>query len=250
MHSWICYLLIRKNWLVTINGSLICSCHETVEFNLLMGTRKENSRVQTLDFRWTDFSLFRKIGRRVPRGSSEGQGSSRMVADLLRTKFSKGEKDPSPYLTNNVSGDQQGVSSELMTASKQKGSAEETEGVQRRLKGETLKHTTQALPSTCLWIGGEELGLIQTAEKTVAGAPNNSPLVSSGWKTWTVGQSGRVRNNRHKWRWKRFILDIRKKFCPWEQSCVLRSSAGSILGGFEQPWSDLRADPNLSRSLD
>lgn len=43
---------------VLINGSLGCIDHEIVESKILRGMRKEGSRVQSLDFRRTGFSLF------------------------------------------------------------------------------------------------------------------------------------------------------------------------------------------------
>lgn len=46
---------------VMVVGSLACSDHEMMEFNLLIEVNKANSRFTTLDFRRTDSGLFRDL---------------------------------------------------------------------------------------------------------------------------------------------------------------------------------------------
>jgi len=44
---------------VMAGGNLTCSDYEMLEFSTLMKGNKANSRIKTLDFRTTDFGLFR-----------------------------------------------------------------------------------------------------------------------------------------------------------------------------------------------
>lgn len=57
-HSWICYSPRRD--------ILGCGDHEVAELKILKGVRKESARVQILDFRSADLSLFRKPTSRIP----------------------------------------------------------------------------------------------------------------------------------------------------------------------------------------
>lgn len=49
-----------------INGSLGCSSYEIMEVNILNGLREKRGRIQTLDFRQADLSLFSKLGGGTP----------------------------------------------------------------------------------------------------------------------------------------------------------------------------------------
>ncbi|PKU33645.1 glycerol kinase [Limosa lapponica baueri] len=46
---------------VKLKGSLGCSDHETVEFKILRVVRRVHSKLTTLDFRRTDFGLFKDL---------------------------------------------------------------------------------------------------------------------------------------------------------------------------------------------
>jgi len=54
---------------VEVGGSLGQSDHNMVEFSILGRVRRGNSRTATLDFRRTDFELFRRLVGGVPWGS-------------------------------------------------------------------------------------------------------------------------------------------------------------------------------------
>lgn len=51
---------------VKLESSLGCSDHEMVEFKILRAARKARSKLTTLDFRRTDFSLFKDLLGRIP----------------------------------------------------------------------------------------------------------------------------------------------------------------------------------------
>lgn len=74
-----------------VEGSLGCSDHETVEFKILRGMIKINSRITTLDFRRAGFGLFRdQLGRIPQEVALEGKGTqeSRLISKdkLLRAQ--------------------------------------------------------------------------------------------------------------------------------------------------------------------
>ena len=54
---------------VEVGGCLGQSDHDMVEFSILGGGRRGNSKTATLDFRRADFELFRRLVGRVPWGS-------------------------------------------------------------------------------------------------------------------------------------------------------------------------------------
>jgi len=54
---------------VEVGGCLGRSDHNMVEFSILGGGRRGNSKTATLDFRRADFELFRRLVGRVPWGS-------------------------------------------------------------------------------------------------------------------------------------------------------------------------------------
>ena len=61
---------------VKLKGSLGYSDHEVVEFKILRAVRKAHSKLTTLDFRRTDFGLFRDLLGRVSRDKAlEGRGA-------------------------------------------------------------------------------------------------------------------------------------------------------------------------------
>ncbi|KAK4824035.1 hypothetical protein QYF61_009626 [Mycteria americana] len=61
---------------VNLKGSLGCSDHEMVEFNILRAPRRAHSKLNTLDFRRAGFGLFRDLLGRVPWDTSlEGRGA-------------------------------------------------------------------------------------------------------------------------------------------------------------------------------
>ncbi|GAB0182816.1 hypothetical protein GRJ2_000746900 [Grus japonensis] len=61
---------------VKLKGSLGCSDHETVEFNILRAARREHSKLTTLDFRGADFGLFGDLLGRIPWDKAlEGRGA-------------------------------------------------------------------------------------------------------------------------------------------------------------------------------
>ncbi|GAB0189068.1 mitochondrial enolase superfamily member 1 [Grus japonensis] len=61
---------------VKLKGSLGCSDHEMVEFRILRAARRARSKLTTLDFRRTDFGLFRDLLGRVPWDKAqEGRGA-------------------------------------------------------------------------------------------------------------------------------------------------------------------------------
>lgn len=51
---------------VKLRGSLGCSDRDMVEFKLLRAARRTNKKLSVLDFRRTDFGLFRDLFGRVP----------------------------------------------------------------------------------------------------------------------------------------------------------------------------------------
>ena len=60
--------LINEEGLVTnvnLKGSLGCSDHETVDFKILRASKRVCSKLATLDFRRTDFELFKELLGRV-----------------------------------------------------------------------------------------------------------------------------------------------------------------------------------------
>ncbi|KAJ7407514.1 hypothetical protein BTVI_63030 [Pitangus sulphuratus] len=61
---------------VKLKGSLGCSDHEMVEFEILRATRRAHSKLTTLDFRTADFDLLRDVLDRVPWDNAlEGRGA-------------------------------------------------------------------------------------------------------------------------------------------------------------------------------
>ncbi|GAB0208055.1 hypothetical protein GRJ2_003271200 [Grus japonensis] len=61
---------------VKLKGSLGCSDHEMVEFEILRAARRAHSKLPTLDFRRADFGLFRDLLGRVPWDKAlEGRGA-------------------------------------------------------------------------------------------------------------------------------------------------------------------------------
>ncbi|GAB0208109.1 protein NYNRIN-like [Grus japonensis] len=72
-------VLINKEGLVgvaKVKGSLGCSDHEMVEFKILRAARRVHSKLTTLDFRRTDFGLFRDLIARIPWDKAlEGRGA-------------------------------------------------------------------------------------------------------------------------------------------------------------------------------
>ncbi|GAB0208094.1 hypothetical protein GRJ2_003275100 [Grus japonensis] len=61
---------------VKLKGSLGCSDHEMVEFKILRAARRAHSKLPTLDFRRTDFGLFRDLIARIPWDKAlEGRGA-------------------------------------------------------------------------------------------------------------------------------------------------------------------------------
>ncbi|GAB0185542.1 hypothetical protein GRJ2_001019500 [Grus japonensis] len=61
---------------VNLKGSLGCSDHEMVEFKILKAARRAHSKLTTLDFKRTDFGLFRDLLGRVPWDKAlEGRGT-------------------------------------------------------------------------------------------------------------------------------------------------------------------------------
>ena len=61
---------------VKLRGSLGCSHHEIVEFKILRAPRRAHNKLTTLDFRRTDFGLFRDLLGRVPWDKAlEGRGA-------------------------------------------------------------------------------------------------------------------------------------------------------------------------------
>ncbi|GAB0182026.1 hypothetical protein GRJ2_000667900 [Grus japonensis] len=62
-------VLINKEGLVgnaKLKGSLSCSDHEMVEFQILRAVRRAHSKLTTLDFGRADFGLFRDLLGRIP----------------------------------------------------------------------------------------------------------------------------------------------------------------------------------------
>ncbi|GAB0181918.1 cAMP-dependent protein kinase inhibitor alpha [Grus japonensis] len=60
---------------VKLKGSLGCSDHEMVEFEILRAARRARSKLTTLDFRRADFGLFRDLLGRIPWDKAlEGRG--------------------------------------------------------------------------------------------------------------------------------------------------------------------------------
>ncbi|GAB0185586.1 nucleoside diphosphate kinase 6 [Grus japonensis] len=63
---------------VKLKGSLGCSDHEIVKFNIHRGARRVHSKLTTLDFSRADFGLFKEDkaleGRRGPRKLVNIQG--------------------------------------------------------------------------------------------------------------------------------------------------------------------------------
>ncbi|GAB0187153.1 hypothetical protein GRJ2_001180600 [Grus japonensis] len=61
---------------VKLKGSLGCSDHEMMEFKILRAVRRAHSKLTTLDFRRTDFGLFRDLLGRVPWDKAlDGRGA-------------------------------------------------------------------------------------------------------------------------------------------------------------------------------
>ncbi|GAB0177254.1 hypothetical protein GRJ2_000190600 [Grus japonensis] len=61
---------------VKLKGSLGCSDHGIVEFNILRAVRRAHSKLTTLGFRRADFSLFRDLLGRIPGDKAlEGRGA-------------------------------------------------------------------------------------------------------------------------------------------------------------------------------
>jgi len=58
------YFIIYKN--VKLTGSFGYSDHEMVEFKILRAARRAYSKLSILDFRRTDFGLFKDLLGRVP----------------------------------------------------------------------------------------------------------------------------------------------------------------------------------------
>ncbi|GAB0182811.1 mitochondrial enolase superfamily member 1 [Grus japonensis] len=73
------FVLTNKEGLVgnvKLKGSLGCSDHEMVEFNILRAVWRTHSKLTTLDFRGADFGLFRDLLGRVPWNKAlEGRGA-------------------------------------------------------------------------------------------------------------------------------------------------------------------------------
>ena len=60
---------------VTLQGSLGCSDHEMVEFNIFRTVRRACSKLTALDFKRAGFGLFRNLLRKVPWDIAiEGRG--------------------------------------------------------------------------------------------------------------------------------------------------------------------------------
>ncbi|GAB0185376.1 hypothetical protein GRJ2_001002900 [Grus japonensis] len=72
-------VLTNKEGLVgngKLKGSLACSDHKMVEFKILRAACRTHSKLTTLDFRRTDFGLFRDLLGRVPWDKAlEGRGT-------------------------------------------------------------------------------------------------------------------------------------------------------------------------------
>lgn len=51
---------------VKFKGNLGCSDHETVQFKILRAARRVHSKLSTVIFSRTDFSLFRNMLDRIP----------------------------------------------------------------------------------------------------------------------------------------------------------------------------------------
>ena len=61
---------------VKVEGSLGCSDHEVVEFRILRGGSRAKSKITTLDFRKSDFDLFKGLLSRFPWDKAlEGRGA-------------------------------------------------------------------------------------------------------------------------------------------------------------------------------
>ena len=61
---------------VTLQGSLCCSDHEMVEFDILRTVRRVCSKLTALDFKRADFGLWRSLLRKVPWDKAlEGRGA-------------------------------------------------------------------------------------------------------------------------------------------------------------------------------
>ncbi|XP_062489131.1 uncharacterized protein LOC134171174 [Pezoporus occidentalis] len=61
---------------VTLQGSLACSDHEMVEFEILRTVRRACSELTALDFKRAEFGLFRNLLRKVPWDTAlEGRGA-------------------------------------------------------------------------------------------------------------------------------------------------------------------------------
>jgi len=61
---------------VKLKGTLQCSDHEMVEFNILRALRRVHSKLSTLDCKRADFGLFRQLLGEVPWDKAlEGRGT-------------------------------------------------------------------------------------------------------------------------------------------------------------------------------
>ena len=69
-----------------VGGCLGQSDHDMIEFSILAGVRRENSKTVTLDFRRADFELFRRLVRGVPWGSVLESKGVQMAGCSLRRK--------------------------------------------------------------------------------------------------------------------------------------------------------------------
>lgn len=58
---------------VKVKGSIGCSDHGLVEFRILRGGSKTETRITTLDFRRADCGLFRDLLKRIPQYTALGR---------------------------------------------------------------------------------------------------------------------------------------------------------------------------------
>lgn len=89
-HSWICCS--------QRSDSFGCSDNEVTELKILRRVRKKNTRVQILDFRWADLSLFRKQISRIHEMWLWRARSSEKKWQVFKDSILQGKNSPFWYL--------------------------------------------------------------------------------------------------------------------------------------------------------
>ncbi|CAM2112663.1 unnamed protein product [Caretta caretta] len=84
--------LLLTNWeelvgAAKVDGNLVGSDHEMVEFRLLTQGRKESSRIRTLDFRKADFDSLRELMGRVSLENKMRGKESRNAGCILKNPY-------------------------------------------------------------------------------------------------------------------------------------------------------------------